>query len=278
MDYRPAIQSVIDIIETCLYEEIDTESLAACAGYSYYHFQRIFTEVIGMSPAAYIRRRRLTEIVRRMAYDDRPICEIAFACGFNSRENFCRAFLREHHIQPHEYRRARMSLRLYDRVVLDEAFPSLIPDIVTLEPITLTVYESDENYPPHFWNRYNAEGSSARLSGGAVCEDYGVSLWNKEDNRLHYAIGIRSENAHGDTTNTIPLTLPGGLYAVFETPTTTHFAFVDVIRRTWDYVFDVWLPQSGYRLADAPQFEVYTEESRMFRETIYIPIREENRS
>lgn len=275
MDYRASIQAVIDLIEEQLYEEIDTERLAAHAGYSYYHFQRIFTEVVGMSPACYIRRRRLTEIVRRMYYDDRPIYEIAFACGFNSRENFCRAFLREHHIQPQEYRRTRMSLRLYDRIVLDETFPPLIPNILTLEPIALTVYESDEAYPPHFWNRYNSEGRSKCLSGGIICEDYGLSIWDSVHNRLHYAIGIRTESALGDTAGTVQKTIPGGLYALFETPTSTHFAFVDNIRRTWDYIFDIWLPDSGYRLSDGIQFETYTEESRVFRETIYIPIRKD---
>lgn len=275
MDYRDPIQSVIDIIEERLYEEIDTETLAAHAGYSYYHFQRIFTEVVGMSPAVYIRRRRLTEIVRRMYYDDRPIYEIAFACGFNSRENFCRAFLREHHIQPQEYRRTRMSLRLYDRFVLDKTFPPLTPRILTLEPIVLTVYESDEDAPPHFWNRYNSEGRSKRLSGGAVCEDFGLSIWDSTHARLNYAIGIRTEEARGDTAGTVQMTVPGGLYAAFETPTTTHFSFVDVIRRTWDEIFDTWLPTSGFRLSDGIQFETYTEESRIFRETIYIPIRKE---
>ncbi|MBQ7300389.1 MAG: AraC family transcriptional regulator [Clostridia bacterium] len=274
MDYRASIQAVIDLIEEQLYEEIDTERFAAYAGYSYYHFQRIFTEVVGMSPACYIRRRRLTEIVRRMYYDDRPIYEIAFACGFNSREHFCRAFLREHHIHPQDYRRTRMSLRLYDRVVLDDTFPVLTPRIVVLSEIPLLVYQSDEAFPPHFWNRYNAEGRSARLSGGAVCEDYGVSLWDNKNNRLHYAIGIRTEDAHGDTADTVPLTLSGGLYAVFETPRTTHLAFVDVIRRTWDYILNTWLPQSEYRTTDAPPFEVYTEKSRTFCETIYIPITE----
>ncbi len=275
MDYHTSIQAVIDSIEDRLYEDINTEMLASHAGYSYYHFQRVFKDTVGMSPAAYIRRRRLTEIVRRMTYDDRPIYEIAFACGFNSRENFCRAFLREHHIHPQEYRCTRMSLRLYDRVVLDDTFPTLIPDIVTLEPISLLVYESDEAFPPHFWNRYNSEERSKRLSGGNICEDFGVSIWDYTRNRLHYAIGIRTENAHGDTAGTIPLTLPGGMYAVFETPTTTHFSFVDVIRRTWDYILDIWLPQSGYRMNETPQFEVYIEESRTFHETIYIPIRKE---
>lgn len=276
MDYRTSVQAIIDLIEQRLYEEIDTETLAAHAGYSYYHFQRIFTDAIGMSPAVYIRRRRLTEVVRRMYCDDRPIYEIAFACGFNSRENFCRAFFKEHHIQPQEYRRGHMSLRLYDRIVLDEAFPALTPTFRTLAPIPLVVYESSEDFPPHFWNRYNSERCSARLSGGKICEDFGVSIWDNTHGRMNYAIGIRAEEAHGDLSGTTALILPPGLYAAFETPTATHFAFVDVIHRSWDYILGTWLPSSGYVLTHHIQFETYTEESRTFKETIYIPIRKES--
>ena len=272
MDYTAEIQAVIDEIETRLYEDIDTAGLAAHAGYSRFHFQRIFAQTVGMTPAVYIRRRRLSEIVRRMEYDTRPISAIAFDCGFNSKENFTRAFFGEHHILPQEYKKMQNSLRLYDRVVLDASFPSLTPEIVTLPSLSLTVYPSDEDFPPHFWNRYNCENRSARLSGSTPVEDIGVCRRDAQTGHLDYWIGIRTEDAHGDTSGTVTLDIPGGLYAVFETPTTTHFSFVDVIQKTWDFIFSTWLGDSGYRFTGGYQLEAYTEKSRIFKETIYIPI------
>jgi AraC family transcriptional regulator len=44
-------------------------------------------------------------------------------------------------------------------------------------------------------------------------------------------------------------------YAVFR-----HEEHVSTIRRTHNTIWSVWLPESGYELADAPHFERYGEE------------------
>ncbi len=68
------------------------------------------------------------------------------------------------------------------------------------------------------------------------------------------------------------LDIPGGLYAVFTTPPATQIDFVETIRRTWDWIADVWLPENGYRRRGGFEFECYVEASRTFSEKIYIPI------
>ena len=148
------------------------------------------------------------------------------------------------------------------------------PDIVAIPAFSLTVFKSDEDEPPKFWNKYNARKLSLRLSGGRTCEDYGVSIRNPAGNRLDYYIGIRSEMAVGDVSGTVELRIPGGTYAVFRTPVASRDNFVSTIRRTWDYIHTVWLPRSGWRYTGGYQFESYLEQSRAFTETIHIPIEE----
>ena len=87
MDYREHIRKAIEYIEENLPDEMDVACLARAAGYSEYHFLRIFREVSGMTPADYIRKRRLSEIARQMAESGRPASDIAFAYGFHSKEN-----------------------------------------------------------------------------------------------------------------------------------------------------------------------------------------------
>lgn len=62
-------------------------------------------------------------------------------------------------------------------------------------------------------------------------------------------------------------------YAVF-----THVGKLDNLGGTYEYIFQTWLPQSGYAMADATDFELYTEEfipgDEKSRFYIYIPIRE----
>ena len=109
--YQECIQRVIDYIEENLQCNLSNTELAGIAGYSEYHFLRIFRDIVHLTPADYIRKRRITEIVRCMEKEGRPISDIAFEYGFNSKENFVRAFKAEHHILPTEYKAWKNSLK-----------------------------------------------------------------------------------------------------------------------------------------------------------------------
>ncbi|MHA6250131.1 GyrI-like domain-containing protein [Pontibacter sp. CAU 1760] len=50
-------------------------------------------------------------------------------------------------------------------------------------------------------------------------------------------------------------TLPGGLYAVFR-----HKGPAAAFPETAEYIFDEWLPQSGYSLDGRPHFEIMSED------------------
>ncbi len=272
MDYKEHIAKAIDYIEQNLTNEIDLTTCAKICGYSEYHFLRVFKEVSGLTPADYIRKRRLSEIAKRISSSAENISEIAFMYGFNSKENFTRAFKSEHHILPTEYKFAQNSLKLYEPLSFETKPFGVKPEIITIQSFSLTAFKSDENYPTNFWNKYNAKKLSSRLSGGKVCEDFGVNIWNHSENKLDYFIGIKTENAIGDISGTLEIKITGGLYAVFHTPKTNHANFVNTIHQTWEYINSVWLPQSCYKRTGNYEFESYIEESRIFSEKIYIPI------
>lgn len=273
MDYKTHVMRAIEYIEKNLKNEIALSDCARVSGYSDYHFIRVFKEATVMTPADYIRKRRLTEIIKNMCQDI-TVSEIAFEYGFNSKENFTRAFISEHHILPTEYKSALNSLKLYEAISFETAPFEVIPEFTYLEPFVLTVYKSNEAYPPNFWNKYNSRKWSKKLSGGKVCEDYGVSTWNESENKLDYFIGVQKDNAIGDTDGTMELLIQGGLYAIFATPKTSHYDFVNTIHRTWAYINSKWLQNNGYRRTGGYEFESYIEESRTFSEKIYIPLEE----
>ena len=60
MSYILDIQKAIDYIEENLDKEINYENVAKQIGMSSYYFHRMFSAIIGVSPAEYIRNRRLT--------------------------------------------------------------------------------------------------------------------------------------------------------------------------------------------------------------------------
>lgn len=272
MNYKEHIQKAIDFIEENLKSEIDLDAAAKASGYSPYHFLRIFKEVAHLTPGDYIRKRRLTEIVKLMD-NYKSISDIAFLYGFNSKENFTRAFKSEHHILPTEYKKNLNSLKLYERqnYVLEDF--QVEPVIIYLPSFSLTVFKSDESSPPNFWNKYNCKKLSKRLSGGKSCEDFGVNFWNTNQNILDYFIGIRTLEVVANIEDTMQIQIPGGQYACFKTPQTTHYNFVNAIHRTWEYINRTWLPESEYRRTGGYEFETYIEDSRKFSEDIYIPIK-----
>lgn len=266
------IQHVIDYIEAHLKEELDNKLLAEIAGYSEFHFLRLFRETVRLTPADYIRKRRISEIVRHIGNEKRPMSDIAFEYGFNSKENFTRAFKKEHKILPTEFKTANCSLRLFQPFEFNIAEPNPQVSIGCLKAFSVVAYPCDEELPASFWNKYNAEKRSLRLSGGEITEDFGVMICNKEKHALDYYIGIRAEKAKGDVLGTVRLDIEGGLYAIFDTPEAEQHNFVETIQRTWDWIYGVWLPDSGYRRGNGFEMESYVESSRKYSERIYVPI------
>lgn len=272
MEYREHIKKAIDYIEGNLCYELDLNACAKAAGYSMYHFLRVFKETVKMTPGDYIRKRRLSEIARKISQSDTFACDIAFSYGFNSKENFIRAFKAEHHVLPSEYRAAGNSLKLFNKFSLETTLLRVEPEILWLDELTMVAYKCDEEYVPNFWNKYNCKKLSKKLSGGVICADYGVSIRNNEENTKAYFCGISSEYAIGDREGTVEIKIPAGQYAVFTTPASTHFDFVNTIHMTWQYINFEWLPNCEYERRPAPEFETYIEDSRTFSEKIYIPI------
>jgi len=274
MKYIKHIEHALEYIEENLKTDLNLTDVAKAAGYSEYHFLRVFKQVTNLTPADYIRKRRLSEVARELDTSDRPISDIAFEYGFNSKENFTRAFKAEHTVLPTEYKSAGNCLKLFERLNLNCNPFEVIPEIITLDDFLLIGFHNTEDYIPKFWNFYNCKKLSLRLSGGKTVADYGVSSWNDEKNQVDYFIGIKKEEANGDISGTSCLEISGGLYAVFATPPTSHFDFVNTVHRTWNYITDVWLQQSEYQFAlgSKYQFETYVEASRTYSEDIYIPI------
>ena len=64
-------------------EDVRLEDVAAQVGMSAFHFSRLFTAAMGISPIAYQRRARLERAAGDLvALPDKPLVEIAFDAGF----------------------------------------------------------------------------------------------------------------------------------------------------------------------------------------------------
>jgi AraC family transcriptional regulator len=99
------LRRVLDYISAHLADEITLADLAAIAGLSTFHFARMFTLAIGVSPHRYVSRMRLENATAEIAAGRSPLAQIALNARFSSQASFTRAFRRATGMTPGEYRR-----------------------------------------------------------------------------------------------------------------------------------------------------------------------------
>ena len=104
---RARLRRVLDHISVHLADEITVAKLARVAGLSTFHFARMFTLAVGISPNRYVSRLRLEQAMADVAAGKLSLAQIAFKSGFSSQASFTRAFRRATGTTPGEYRSDR---------------------------------------------------------------------------------------------------------------------------------------------------------------------------
>jgi AraC family transcriptional regulator len=105
LDRRRAVDAA-HWIEAHAHQEIDLARSAREAGLSPFHFLRVFSRVIGVTPHQYLVRSRLRQAARLLCDEDRKISDIALEVGFADLSNFIRTFRRAAGVTPSDFRRA----------------------------------------------------------------------------------------------------------------------------------------------------------------------------
>jgi AraC-like DNA-binding protein len=89
-------------------ERLDLDSIAAAAGYSRYHFVRLFKATYGETPGRYLTRRRVERAGDLLRSANLTVTEICMVVGFSSLGTFCTRFKEQVGMTPTEFReRAR---------------------------------------------------------------------------------------------------------------------------------------------------------------------------
>ena len=110
MEYTKEIKKAMNYIENNLNEEIRMEEIADSAGFSKYHFQRVFKRETGLNLYEYIQKRRLAEASSLLRNTNIRILDIAVYLCFESQEVFTRAFKKVYGLPPGQYRKALKNL------------------------------------------------------------------------------------------------------------------------------------------------------------------------
>lgn len=104
MMHNDIIHSLTDWIDRNLDKNLSIDEVAAKAGYSKWHLQRMFRAVTRQTLGSYIRERRLTLAAEALTLTQRPVFDIAMQYGFDSQQTFSRVFRRQFSQTPTAYR------------------------------------------------------------------------------------------------------------------------------------------------------------------------------
>jgi AraC family transcriptional regulator len=96
---------VMELLEARLSSDITLAELAREFDLSMAHFSRAFKNSIGISPHAWLTRRRIERAKRLLAHTPLSLTEIALECGFSHRISLARAFERITGMTPSGWRR-----------------------------------------------------------------------------------------------------------------------------------------------------------------------------
>jgi len=186
MDFLNRMTEVVEYIEEHIAEDIDLAQIAKIVCCGVYQFGRIFSYVVGVSLAEYIRNRRLSLAAPELRSGAKVI-DTALKYGYNSPEAFARAFREMHGISPKEACAKGVTLKMYPRI----AFQIQIKGAVEMEyrieekaaiKCVGKAYRIEKGVDLHAnsWDKYLdvKDEITGRTPNEAIAYDYSVYVQN----------------------------------------------------------------------------------------------------
>lgn len=272
LDCVARINRAIDHVVRHLAQPLHLQDVARAAGFSPFHFHRVFKALVGETLNAFVKRQRLERALYQMSHAPRrPLTEVALDCGFSSSSDFSRSF-RQHYGQAP----SRFDLRAF-REARREEFDRLMAGAAA--PLRLSAPPSGEN-PDGFQVRLRdlpartvayirvfqpyregaAQAACERLLAWAEARGLADGQW------LGYMWDEPEIVALADCRYDVALVVedvrPAGEIGRFEFPP-MRVAEVEIRgdialeARAIDWLYKSWLPRSGCVPDEQPAFEAW---------------------
>lgn len=279
-EQRNRIGKVLAFIEQHLDQRLTLEQMAKTAQYSPSHFHRVFSEIVGESPADYVKRLKMENAAHLLIYQPTlPVTEIAFRCGFSSLSYFTAAFTEYFKHGPKAWREGAY-LERFPRVYLDSKKskqestkgeePNGRPGYTGFQWVdlsnvqTVAFPESDTVFVQRFGSYTSGiEENWERLYRWAKARDLidgTASLLGVPRNNPYIT---PAERCRYDCCLTVPSGLPtgdgleagrfkGGKHVLYKFDEPVAYENRALLIECYSELYSYWLPRSGYRYLGNP--------------------------
>lgn len=280
MEWLKRMNDALSYIEDNLDGEISVERASQLACCSQYHFQRMFSYIIGVSLAEYLRRRRLTLAGFDLQVGHK-VLDVALRYGYDSPTAFNRAFRALHGIAPSEAQKPNAPLKAFPPI----SFQITIKGVVGMDyrimekegfrvvgiriEIGDDVHANAEKIMP-FWVEAGADGRLEKiinLINGEPAGLLGMGCGDENSDNGWYYICAATDKPTPD--GMFEVNIPKHTWAIFAgegKPDT----IADLITR----IYTEWQPTSGYEWADTLDLEVYLSDNPTnMKYEVWMPIK-----
>ena len=272
MDYVERVNCAIDHIVSNLALPLRLEDVSEVAGFSRFHFHRVFKALVGESLNQFVRRLRLERALYLMSHaPKRSLTEVALDCGFSSSSDFSRSFKQRYGASPRvfdlgAYRNSRREE--FERVLLNQnGFPrfTTLPEGQNPDGFEVSLRDLPARTVAYIrvldpYRDRVAQAACERLLTWANERGLSGGQW------LGYMWEEPEIVALADCRYDVALVVedvePAGEIGRFQFP---PMRVAEVIlsgdialeARAIDWLYKTWLPGSGYVPDDQPVFEAW---------------------
>jgi len=286
-EYVARMNRVIAFIDKHLNEDLNLDTLADVAAYSKFHFHRIFRASMGEPLAEYILRRRLEKAAYRLSIDaERSITDIALDCGFSNSAVFAKNFRTRFGLSASEWRNSRhMISKQYEAENIKRKSGSLNKKmsitygygsqtwmiqqedgerqvrLETMPEMTLAylwytgAYKGDESLFQDLFTRLFSWLAPRQLISPDILKVIVIyheypEITMDEQLRLSACCTVPAGTIGEGEIGIMPFS--PGLCAISQ-----FECAADEYQCAWDWMYEIWLPESGFLPSDVPAFERY---------------------
>lgn len=293
MKYCKTIEQSIPFIEKNIKEELTAEQISQQAGYSVFHFCRIFAVSQGIPLMEFVRKKRLL-LSRTDLLVSKRIIEVALDYGFETASGYSKAFRKEFGYSPTTYI-SRMSGCDVKEIITNIGGIIMNPVIIKKPAFLVAGYgintSISENHTKDiaaYWDTYHGENLESKMYqqlNPPKHGEVGICVPDSENGSAVYLLGVIVDDFEKVTPDMMTITVPEAEYAVFTTPSLKEIPadqsdnidpFSTAIKQTWKYIFNEWFPASNYEFDETKMdFEFYDERCHDFEDAvmeIYVPV------